>query len=222
MACFTDDDRPKQTCYPNPCGENSQCQEVNGRPACSCLPNFEGAPPNCRPECVVSSDCSSNRACKAQKCVDPCIGVCGVNSECRVQKHAPLCLCVAGYTGDPFVACRPIPSTLPTRQPVVGNPCNPSPCGSNAYCQERNSIGVCSCLDDYFGDPYAGCRPECVLNDDCSFDKHCSNRKCRDPCPGMCGLNAECRVINHVPMCSCPVGYTGNGFSSCYPIPSSK
>jgi hypothetical protein len=32
-------------------------------------------------------------------------------------------------------------------------------------------------------------------------------------------LNAECRVINHYPVCSCLSGYTGDASSACRPIP---
>lgn len=99
------------------------------------------------------------------------------------------------------------------------NPCNPSPCGANAECRERNGAGSCICLENYFGDPYSGCRPECVINTDCTRDKSCINNKCIDPCPGVCGLNAECRVSNHVPACDCISGYTGNPLAACRPIP---
>lgn len=40
--------------------------------------------------------------------------------------------------------------------------------------------------------------------------------KCKDPCPGSCGLNAECYVQNHIPQCTCLQGYVGNPFVSCY------
>lgn len=100
-------------------------------------------------------------------------------------------------------------------EPVVRDPCNPSPCGPNAQCND----GVCSCLPEYQGDPYRGCRPECVLNSDCPRDKACVRNKCVDPCPGTCGQNAECNVVNHIPMCNCPPHYTGNAFISCRPVP---
>lgn len=100
------------------------------------------------------------------------------------------------------------------------NPCNPSPCGANALCKERNGAGSCTCLPEYFGDPYTGCRPECVTNSDCTRDKACVNQKCTDPCPGTCGINAECRVSNHAPSCSCLPGYTGNALRSCRIQPS--
>jgi len=81
-------------------------------------------------------------------------------------------------------------------QPVeFPEPCNPSPCGANAVCKERNGAGSCTCLPEYSGDPYTGCRPECVLNTDCSKARACVRNKCVDPCPGTCGLNAECRVV---------------------------
>lgn len=98
------------------------------------------------------------------------------------------------------------------------NPCNPSPCGMNAICHERNGAGSCVCVEGYFGDPYSGCRPECVLNTDCPRDQVCTNNKCRDPCPGTCGINAECNVFNHVAMCSCLPGYTGNPQRSCHHV----
>jgi hypothetical protein len=96
------------------------------------------------------------------------------------------------------------------------HPCNPSPCGGNAVCRELNGAGSCTCVQDYFGDPYSGCRPECVTNSECPRDKSCVNNKCKDPCPGTCGLNAECRVYNHAPNCNCLPGYTGNALRSCH------
>lgn len=99
-------------CQPSPCGPNSQCREINEQGVCSCLPNFIGTPPGCRPECVSSSECSNDRACINQKCSDPCPGVCGTNSNCRVNNHSPICSCRLGYTGDPFTRCNPIPRKL--------------------------------------------------------------------------------------------------------------
>lgn len=98
------------------------------------------------------------------------------------------------------------------------NPCNPSPCGANAICKERNGVGSCACLPEYFGDPYTSCRPECVTNSDCSRDKSCTNNKCRDPCVGTCGINTECRVNNHAPSCTCLPGYSGNPAIACHII----
>lgn len=102
------------------------------------------------------------------------------------------------------------------------DPCVPSPCGANAVCKQRNGAGSCICLPEYFGDPYTGCRPECVTNSDCDRSKACLNNKCRDPCPGTCGINAECRVINHAPSCTCLPDYIGDPINACHPKPKGK
>lgn len=102
-------------------------------------------------------------------------------------------------------------------------PCVPSPCGANAICREQNGAGSCSCLPEYLGNPYEGCRPECVLNSDCPSNKACIRNKCIDPCPGTCGQNANCQVINHLPSCTCIPGYTGDPFRFCnLPPPERK
>lgn len=201
------------------------------------MQNYIGVPPNCRPECSINSDCPADKACIREKCRDPCPGSCGLLARCSVINHTPSCVCPEGYTGDPFVGCNTMPQ-IPRKNSVfrdiiivrkfvsisnrrnsiyihisVPPPdrCNPSPCGQNARCND----GICTCISEYFGDPYVGCRPECVINTDCSRDKACMLQKCRDPCVGVCGFNAECNVINHLPMCSCPRNMTGNAFISC-------
>lgn len=161
---------------------------------------------------MSSSECPFNLACINEKCRDPCPNSCGLNSECKVVSHTPNCICLTGYTGDPFSQCILQP------QPVVvevSTPCTPSPCGANAICREQNGAGSCSCLPDYIGNPYEGCRPECTINSDCPTNRACIRNKCQDPCPGTCGPNALCQVINHLPTCTCIESYTGNPFSVC-------
>lgn len=176
----------------------------------------------------------SNKACILKKCIDPCPGSCGLNARCSVINHTPICICLEEYIGDPFTNCQP---ALPPRKttisrltnvsvttnvisleqhPIIEDPCNPSPCGPNAQC----SNGICTCLSEYHGDPYAGCRPECVLNSDCLRDKACLRSKCVNPCLGICGQNAICEVLNHIPMCSCPSRMEGNAFIQCKPLQS--
>lgn len=105
-------DEKREPCKPSPCGPNSQCADNNGQAICSCLSQFIGSPPNCRPECLVNSECGSNRACVNQKCVDPCIGTCGRDAQCKVIHHSPICICASGFTGDPFIYCFAAPSTF--------------------------------------------------------------------------------------------------------------
>lgn len=100
--------------------------------------------------------------------------------------------------------------------PEISNPCNPSPCGPNSQCREINQQSVCSCIPGYIGQPPT-CRPECIISSDCISTEACTNQKCRNPCIGTCGVAAQCQVLNHNPICSCPEYYTGNPFIRCYP-----
>lgn len=108
---------------------------------------------------------------------------------------------------------------LPTTPPTPADPCYPSPCGSNARCRSENGYPLCQCAPEYFGNPYEGCRPECLTSSDCTMNKACIRNKCQDPCPGTCGINALCSVSNHIPICSCPQGYSGDAFRLCSLIP---
>lgn len=196
---------PVNPCIPSPCGPNSQCRVVNDSPSCSCLPNYFGIPPNCKPECTINAECASNLACIREKCVDPCPGSCGISAQCAVVNHIPTCTCTEGFIGDPFTRCIPKPE-----EPIIEQTpsCN---CGPNAICLENE----CTCPPEYFGDPYKGCRPECILNTECPTDKVCLRNKCINPCPGTCATNAECAVVNHIPICTCPPGHEGNAFIDC-------
>lgn len=211
-------DEPKQPsnpCYPSPCGNNAQCREgPNNQPICSCLPNMLGSPPNCKPECITNSECDLSKACQNRRCVNPCdSGTCGINANCKVISHSPVCRCNQNYEGDPFTRCNPIRED----EPISQNPCYPSPCGPNSICKEISGAPACSCVAEYVGVP-PNCRPECVINQDCSTSLACMNRKCKDPCVGTCGENARCSVINHNPICTCIENYRGDPFYRCEEI----
>lgn len=91
-------------CNPSPCGANAVCSN-NGE--CSCLPEYQGDPYfECRPECVLSSDCPHDKACHRRKCVNPCnSGVCASNAICEVVLHIPMCRCPERMTGNAFIQC---------------------------------------------------------------------------------------------------------------------
>jgi hypothetical protein len=134
------------------------------------------------------------------------------------MNHIPTCTCIEGYIGDPFTECRLRP--IPIEPVVADDPCNPNPCGPHS--NPPRVVGDrcdCSCLAGVQGSP-PNCRPECVINDDCPTDRACQNQRCQDPCPGTCGINANCRVRNHLPICACNKNYVGDPFSSCNEITS--
>lgn len=56
------------------------------------------------------------------------------------------------------------------------------------------------------------------MNSDCVATRACIRSKCQDPCPGACGANAECQVVNHLPTCTCFPGYTGQPYQFCQPM----
>lgn len=99
---------PVDPCTPSPCGPYSICKVIAESPSCTCQPDFIGAPPGCRPECISNTECASNKACINQKCKDPCPGSCGYNADCKIISHALICSCPFGQTGDPLVSCNPV------------------------------------------------------------------------------------------------------------------
>ena len=226
-------------CNPNPCGPNTNPpKNIGDRCQCTCLPGMIGSPPNCRDECVINADCPTEKACNNRKCQDPCPGLCGVNAKCIVRKHIPICKCMPGFVGNPFSQCnRPkrkrydfelffrtnLNNFVATPRPFeVIEPCNPSPCGSNAICNERGNAASCKCILDYIGNPYIECKPECTINSECPRDKACVTNKCKDPCPGICGAKASCTVRSHIPQCTCDPGYSGNAFIACTRVTTCK
>jgi hypothetical protein len=112
--------------------------------------------------------------------------------------------------------------TATTPRPEIRDPCRPSPCGVNAQCADRGGAAACTCLPGLQGDPYVECRPECSTHPECPTQLACIGNKCRDPCPGVCGVHATCSVQSHSPVCRCDPGFTGDPFSACYPPPTSK
>eukprot|EP00092_Neocalanus_flemingeri_P082004 GFUD01102553.1.p1 GENE.GFUD01102553.1~~GFUD01102553.1.p1 ORF type:complete len:302 (-),score=42.45 GFUD01102553.1:82-858(-) len=106
-------------------------------------------------------------------------------------------------------------------QPInADSPCSPSPCGPGARCQVQGNNVICSCPRGYSGNGLVFCRRgECFSDSECPNYLACFDYKCKDPCKGpdtACGANAQCKVINHGVVCSCPAGYQGNPVVQCY------
>lgn len=104
---------------------------------------------------------------------------------------------------------------------ATSSPCNPSPCGQYSLCQETGDSARCSCLLGYMGSP-PRCGPECVTNSECPTQEACVNLKCTDPCLRACGVDSECRVIHHNPVCTCRPQYTGDPLAICLSSPERK
>jgi hypothetical protein len=58
-------------------------------------------------------------------------------------------------------------------------------------------------------------RGECDDSSHCRDDQACENSNCMNPCIGNCGLNSNCVVRNHIPVCSCPENYKGDPTMHC-------
>ena len=57
----------------------------------------------------------------------------------------------------------------------------------------------------------------CAYDDECPDHTACENRLCINPCAyqNPCAPTANCQVIRHKPVCSCPDGYIGSPTTSC-------
>ncbi|RZF34371.1 hypothetical protein LSTR_LSTR008910 [Laodelphax striatellus] len=225
----------------DPCGANAECYVLGNRAECRCLSGYQGNP---RDRCLVvgcrsNSDCPEDRACINAQCINPCIyeHPCALRAECQVHNHLALCRCPLGSVGNPYVSCRPEPTPECKVDgdcpPFFGcfnercrEPCNQvQPCDRPAECQAVSSLPVrtmiCVCPSGYVSSGSGTCKATppiekiggCVEDGECPSDKACVRGVCRDPCD--CGLNAECRVINHKPVCTCRIGYDGNPDIEC-------
>lgn len=108
---------------------------------------------------------------------------------------------------------------------VCINPCLDNPCARNAECTVNNHKSTCICPSGLIGNPFINCyqesvqiTPECTSDYQCSNTEACINQRCENPCAenNPCFGNAECRVSNHRPLCSCPQGWGGDPKVQCY------
>ena len=55
----------------------------------------------------------------------------------------------------------------------------------------------------------------CAGNTECPDELACLEQKCTDPCHlDPCGINTQCQVMSHRPICSCLPGYNGDPFNT--------
>ena len=57
----------------------------------------------------------------------------------------------------------------------------------------------------------------CEVDQECPDYNACQNRKCVNPCAedDPCAASANCKVIGHQPVCTCPDGYIGDSRTEC-------
>lgn len=225
-------DRLNRVCRPvcdkNSCGKGAYCVGTNHAIKCSCNERTYGDPyVECRQqsptECSVDADCPSKLACINDRCTNPCTqqNVCSKEQTCSVLDSLPLrilvCKCPPETVSDERGNCKPISREAPActsdfecprdtdvcRNDNCVPACRVTECGSNAQCTASNHRAVCTCPDQYKGNPYVGCTyswvepaHECTQNDDCPFDRTCNNNKCVNPCKELspCGRGAFCFV----------------------------
>lgn len=175
-------------------------------------------------------------------CTDIANPPCAANAICYVRNHATGCRCPDHLPiGNPLTYCERAPpptpaepecridANCPSQRACIKEHCiNPcvalAPCTSTARCSVLDSVPVrtltCTCPDGWIPNKEGECKPVivsktpgCDSNDDCPSNETCINRVCRNPCN--CGLNSQCFVQNHRPICSCKAGYEGNPNIAC-------
>lgn len=228
----------------DPCGINAECYVFRNRAECRCLSGYRGNPlDRCLiVGCTSNSDCPSDRQCINAQCINPCVydNPCSPRAECRVQNHLAVCRCPPGFIGNPYVGCRPEPQPeckedyeCPSRLACINNKCQDPcailvPCINPAQCEVVGSVPVrtmiCVCPPGYISSGSGTCIPTtavkevggCLSDNECAADKACIQGICKNPCN--CGPNADCRIKNHKPVCTCRQGYDGNPEIECVRI----
>lgn len=77
--------------------------------------------------------------------------------------------------------------------------------------KDNNNIFV-----NFFGFIAAEVTVGCKSSSDCTLSESCVNELCTSPCN--CGIDSECHVQNHHPICVCKPGYSGNPQYGCFKL----
>lgn len=87
---------------------------------------------------------------------------CGPNSHCQARGDRSECTCLSGFVGNPpncraeCVSNSECANHLACINQKCQNPCIGS-CGANANCHVVSHTPMCSCVDDFTGDPFTQC-----------------------------------------------------------------
>lgn len=152
--------------------------------------------------------------------------------RCENTDGSFTCTCGLGLIGDPMgTGCRKsgdcltdndCPSSAACVQNFCKNPCEaPASCGLNAECLPVNHVPTCRCPYRTQGDPLVKCTQiECSDSNDCANDKACIDSVCVNPCSlaNVCGQRARCIPENHIGVCTCEPGSTGDPHLGCISV----
>ncbi|KAH8249884.1 hypothetical protein KR038_008286, partial [Drosophila bunnanda] len=213
-ACDAETNRCIKPCDLTSCGKGN-CHVEDHKAVCACYEGYQ---------LVSNGGCEDINECLSKPCHS--------TAFCNNLPGSYNCQCPEGLIGDPLQAgCRDPSECLSDADCPVSASCQNSrcrspcerqnACGLNANCQAQAHQAVCTCPINSRGDPTVECiHIECSDNDDCSGDKACLDAKCIDPCslPNACGAQARCSVQNHIGVCSCESGSTGDAKLGCVPL----
>ncbi|KAK9880682.1 hypothetical protein WA026_011918 [Henosepilachna vigintioctopunctata] len=225
---------PSRICQPNQlkphCTHDDRCHCIYQQ---ECPTNLACVRGICINICLLGKKCGTNAFCKVvdHKAVCACIPghIGNPNRLCRPNQHKPQCnhgdrcRCITHKECHPNLACV---------KGICINVCLlGKKCGTNALCKMVNHKAVCACKPGHIGDPNRICRPNQVKPHGCHHGSHC---KCygHNDCPVFlacvrgicvdlclmgkkCGINAVCVMHNHVAVCKCKRGSTGDPNQIC-------
>lgn len=211
--CHTESNKCMNPCDQADCGRGT-CKVQNHQGLCSCFQGYvlkDG-------KCLDVDECAQNP--------------CHPTATCQNTPGGYTCVCVSGLVGDPFhVGCRKpgdcftnsdCPETATCVDNRCRNPCElPRSCGRNAECTPIGHKATCRCPPQTRGNAKVECvHLECTDNNDCVHDKSCVNNHCINPCSlhNICGQRATCTPENHVGICTCEPGTTGDPHLGCVPV----
>lgn len=211
--CHSETNKCINPCEFVDCGKGA-CHIENHQAICTCLQGYD----------VVGGRCEDVNECQANPCHS--------SATCQNLPGSYTCTCPEGLVGDPInsgcrnpdecIANSDCPTTAVCEKSRCKNPCSiENACGENAVCSAVDHKAVCECASNARGDPKVSClRVECTESNDCSSSQTCINYSCVDPCTlkNACGQNANCVSENHLAICSCQPGTTGNPLLGCVPL----
>lgn len=209
-ACDDETNRCMKPCDLISCGKGS-CSVANHQALCTCYEGYQ----------LVNNNCEDINECLSQPCHS--------TAFCENQPGTFQCQCPEGLIGDPInVGCRDpnecltdsdCPSSASCQNARCRSPCErENVCGRNATCLAQSHNAICTCPPNSRGDPSIECvYIECSENEDCANEKACMDSKCIDCCslPNVCGTNARCTAQNHIGVCTCESGTTGDAQLGC-------